>query len=169
MKQTRILRYLLLGGLLIAAPAMAEMKVGFLDVSRVAEESPQYAKARKALQRELDKREKDLRAKAEQLKKLEEKFKRDSAMMKESEVRRLERDILSRQRKLKNARDEYRDELSLRQNDERKKLLRKVAEVVRKIGKEEGFDLILTPEAVAYFDPKIDISDKVLSRLKNNR
>jgi len=169
MKKTRMVQAALLGGLLIAGSAFAEMKVGYLDVTRVAEESPQYAKARKALQRELDQREKDLRAKAEQLQKLEEKFKRDSAVMSESEARRLERDILSRQRKLKNSRDEYRDELSLRQNDERKKLLRKVAEVVRKIGKEEGFDLILTPESVAYFNPKIDISDKVLSRLKNSR
>ncbi len=169
MRKTRILQGLLLGGLLIAGPASAEMKVGFLDVSRVAEESPQYAEARKSLQRELEKRENDLRAKAEQLSKLEEKFKRDSAVMGESELQRLERDILSRQRKLKNSRDEYRDELSLRQNEERKKLLREVAEVVRKIGKEEGFDLILTPESVAYFNPKIDISDKVLSRLKNSR
>jgi outer membrane protein len=167
MSKTRMIQGLLLGGLLMAGSASAEMKIGYLDVTRVAEESPQYINARKSLQRELDKREQDLRAKAEQLKKLEEKFKRDSAVMSESEVRRLERDILSRQRKLKNSRDEYRDELSLRQNEERQKLLRKVAEVVRKIGKDEGFDLILTPESVAYFNPKIDISDKVLARLKD--
>jgi outer membrane protein len=79
----------------------------------------------------------------------------------------LERDILSRQRKLKNARDEYRDELSLRQNEERNKLLRQVSEVVREIGKNEGYDLILT-EGVAYFSKNVDLSDKVLSQLKKN-
>jgi outer membrane protein len=146
--------------------AAAQSKIGYLDLTRVAEESPQYVAARKDLQKELERRENDLRSKAEQLKKLEEKFQRDAAVMSDSEAKRLERDILSRQRKLKNSRDEYRDELSLRQNEERNKLLRQVAEVVRAIGKEEGFDLILTPESVAYFDKKIDISDKVLSRLK---
>ncbi len=159
---------LFLSTLLLAVPATAELKIGYLDLSRVLEESPQYALARKGLQRELDRRESDLRAKAEQLKKLEDKFKRDSKVMSESEVRRLERDILTRQRQLKNSRDEYRDELSLRQNEERKKLLQQVAEVVKKVGKDEGFDLILTPESVAYRHPRVDISDKVLSHMKKN-
>ncbi len=147
--------------------ALAETKVGYLDVTRVAEESPQYADARKSLQKELERRESDLRAKAETLKKLEEKMQRDAAVMSESELKRLERDILSRQRKLKNARDEYRDELSLRQNEERNKLLRQVSEVVREIGKSEGYDLILT-EGVAYFSKNVDLSDKVLSQLEKN-
>jgi outer membrane protein len=151
---------------LLPGLAVAQTKIGYLDLTRVAEESPQYVAARKDLQQELERREADLRSKAEQLQKLEEKFQRDAAVMSDAEVKRLERDIIARQRKLKNSRDEYRDELSLRQNEERNKLLRQVAEVVREIGKEEGFDLILTPESVAYFDKKIDISDKVLSRLK---
>jgi outer membrane protein len=147
--------------------AGADTKVGYLDVTRVAEESPQYVAARKSLQKELERRENDLRGKAEQLQKLEEKLQRDAAVMSESEVQRLERDIIARQRKLKNARDEYRDELSLRQNEERAKLLKQVAEVVREIGKKEGYDLIIT-EGVAYFSKGVDISDKVLSRLKSS-
>ena len=97
--------------------------------------------------------------------KLEDKLKRNGATMSASELKKLERDILSRQRKLKNARDEARDELALRQNEERNKLMRKVAEVVKAIGKEKGFDLILT-DGVAYSSKKVDISDQVLSRLK---
>ncbi len=166
MTKTIGLMSLFLSTLLLASPAVAELKIGYLDLSRVLEDSPQYAAARKSLQKELDRRERDLRAKAEQLKKLEDKFKRDSKVMSEGEARRLERDILTRQRQLKNSRDEYRDELSLRQNEERKKLLQEVAEVVKQIGKDEGFDLILTPESVAYRSPRVDISDKVLSRLK---
>jgi outer membrane protein len=150
---------------LLSGQAAAETKVGYLNVSRVTEESPQYQAARKALQRDLDRREKDLRAKAGKLKKLENKLQRNGATMSASELKKLERDILSRQRKLKNARDEARDELALRQNEERNKLMRQVAEVVKAIGKEKGFDLILT-DGVAYSSKKVDISDQVLSRLK---
>lgn len=155
----------LLGLLLLSGQAVAETKIGYLNVTRVTEESPQYQAARKSLQRELDRREKDLRSKAGKLKRLEEKLQRDGANMKASELKKLERDILSRQRKLKNARDEARDELALRQNEERNKLMRKVAEVVKAIGKEKGFDLILT-EGVAYASKRVDISDQVLARLK---
>ncbi len=156
-----------LGALLLSSPLAAETKIGYLDVARVAEESPQYKAARKDLQRELERRENDLRSKAEQLKKLEEKLQRDSAVMSDSEAKRLERDILSRQRQLKNSRDEYRDELSLRQNEERNKLLREVGEVVKAIGKQEGYDLILT-DGVAYYSKSMDLSDKVLERLKSS-
>ncbi len=159
---------LLLGALLLAAPVSAETKIGYLDLGRVLEDSPQYASARNALKKELDRRERELKSKADQLRKLEEKLKRDAKVMSESEARRLERDILTRQRQLKNTRDEFRDELTLRQNEERKKLLQEVAEVVKKIGKQEGYDLILTPESVAYRNPQLDISDKVLQHLKSS-
>jgi outer membrane protein len=89
--------------------------------------------------------------------------------MSESEARRLERDILSRQRKLGSEKKDHEAEMSLRLNEEREKLYKHISEVVRKIGKDEGFDLILTPQSVAYFNPKIDISDQVLSRLKRSR
>ena len=167
MRRSIALLAVLMGTLFYSAQGAAETKVGYLDVSRVTEESPQYVSARKSLQKELDRRESDLRSKAKKLKKLEEKLQRDAKVMSESELKRLERDIMSRQRKLKNARDEYRDELTLRQNEERNKLLRQVAEVVRTIGKEEGFDLILT-DGVAYASKRVDISDKVAKRLKKS-
>jgi len=145
--------------------AAAELRIGYLDVSRVVEESPQYNRARKSLQRELKRRQNDLNAKAKQLQKLENKLKRDAEVMSAAEAKRLERDILSRRRKLKNAQAEYRDDLALRQNEERTKLLRQVSEVVREIGKKERFDLILT-DGVAFHSKRVDISDRVLQRLK---
>ncbi len=165
MRRTTALFSVLLGLLLLSGQVAAETKLGYLNVSRVTEESPQYRAARKALQRDLDRREKELRAKAGKLKKLEEKLNKGGAKMGALELKKLERDILTRQRKLKNAREEAREELALRQNEERNKLMRKVAEVVKAIGKEKKFDLILT-DGVAYSSKQVDISDQVLSRLK---
>jgi outer membrane protein len=143
----------------------AEVRIGYLDVTRVAEESPQYKAARESLQNELQRRETDLRNTAEQLKNKESQLQRDAAVMSETQMKRAEREVIALRRKLQNSRDEYRDELSLRQNEERTKLLRQVAEVVKEIGKAEQFDLILT-EGVAYASRDVDISDKVLARLK---
>jgi outer membrane protein len=141
------------------------MRIGYLDVTRVAEESPQYQAARRSLQSELERRESDLRRMADQLKGKEEKLQRNSSVMSDAEAKKMEREVILLRRKVQNSRDEYRDELSLRQNEERTKLLRQVAEVVKSIGKEEGYDLILT-EGVAYAGKNVDISDKVLLRLK---
>jgi outer membrane protein len=152
---------------MLSIPALSNAagQIGYLDVTRVAEESPQYQAARQALQGELERREKDLRRMADQLKDKEDKLQRNSAVMSDAESKKIEREIVTLRRKVQNSRDEYRDELSLRQNEERTKLLRQVAEVVKTIGKEETFDLILT-EGVAYASKNVDISDKVLQRLK---
>ena len=165
MRQTTALIGVLVGALCLPGMARAEMKIGYLDVTRVAEESPQYQTARKALQGDLERRESDLRAMAEQLKAKEEKMQRDASVLSDGDAKKMERDVVALRRKLQNSRDEFRDELAMRQNEERAKLLRQVSEVVKSIGKEEGFDLILT-EGVAYYSKTVDVSDRVLARLK---
>jgi len=100
-----------------------------------------------------------------QLKQLEEKLQRDGAVMSESEVKRLERDILSRSRKLKNAQTEFREDLNLRQNEEFKKLRAQIREVIQEVGKSENIDMIMS-DGVVYYSKRIDISDKVLDKLR---
>jgi outer membrane protein len=152
---------LMMSGSLLAE----EYRIAFVNATKVFEESPQYKSARDRLQTEFSRREKELLSSQKQLKKLEEKLQRDGSVMSESEVKRLERDILSRSRKLKNSQTEFREDLNLRQNEEFKKLRQQVREVIQEVGKEEKIDLIVS-DGVVYFSKKIDISDKVLAKLK---
>jgi outer membrane protein len=145
-----------------------EYRIAFVNATKVFEESPQYKKARERLQTEFSRREKDLLASQKQLKQLEEKLQRDGSVMSESEVKRLERDILSRSRKLKNAQTEFREDLNLRQNEEFKKLRQQVREVIQEVGKSENIDLIVS-DGVVYFSKKIDISDRVLEKLRERK
>ncbi|MEN8180284.1 MAG: OmpH family outer membrane protein [Pseudomonadota bacterium] len=151
---------------LMAGMVSAESyRIGFVNATKVFEESDQYKEARDRLQTEFSRREKELLSSQKQLKQLEEKLQRDGTVMSESEVKRLERDILSRSRKLKNAQTEFREDLNLRQNEEFKKLRTQIREVIQEVGKSEGIDLIVS-DGVVYFSKKIDISDLVLSKLK---
>jgi outer membrane protein len=143
----------------------AESRIGFVNATRVFEESQQYKRAKDRLQTEFSRREKDLLSSQKQLKQLEEKLQRDGAVMSESEVKRLERDILSRRRKLKNSQTEFREDLNLRQNEEFKKLRTTIREVIQDVGKSKDFDLIVS-DGVVYFSKRIDISDLVLEKLK---
>jgi outer membrane protein len=156
---------LIIGLFLTGSVVAEEYRIGFVNATKVFEESPQYKDARERLQTEFSRREKDLLASQKQLKQLEEKLQRDGSVMSESEAKRLERDILSRSRKLKNAQTEFREDLNLRQNEEFKKLRQQVREVIREVGKSEKIDLIVS-DGVVYFSQKIDISDKVLEKLR---
>ena len=166
MKKSGLLIFALLCFVSLAGSVSAEAyRIGFVNATRVFEESEQYKDAKSRLETEFTRREKDLLAEQKQLKQLEEKLQRDGSVMSESEVKRLERDILSRSRKLKNAQTEFREDLNLRQNEEFKKLRAQIREVVQEVGKAEGIDLIVS-DGVVYYSKRIDISDKVLEKLK---
>lgn len=149
----------------LTGAAAAEIRIGVVDANKIVEKSPQYAAVRKSLENEFKRRNQDLVAKQKRLKTLEEKLARDGAVMSAAEVKRLEKDIRTRRRKLKAASDEYREDLNLRRNEEFNKLLRQVSEVVHQLAKDEKIDLILS-EGVVYASDKINLTEKVLKRLK---
>jgi outer membrane protein len=85
--------------------------------------------------------------------------------MSENEMQRLKNDIRSRSRKLKYAQDEFQEDVALRKNELRTKLAKQVQEVVVELAKELEIDLVVS-EGLVYYSPRIDISDKVIERLK---
>ncbi|WP_420825684.1 OmpH family outer membrane protein [Thiocystis minor] len=156
---------LVLTGFVYQASAAPDYRIAVVDPNRVVEQSPQYEAARDSLQREVEDRERALRDQQEQISSLQSKLERDGALMSESEIQRLQNDIRSRSRKLKYARDEFQEDFALRQNELRAKLGRQVKEVIVELAKEQKIDLIIS-EGLVYSDPRIDISDLVIERLK---
>jgi len=165
----RSLIVLLAAGLLsVGSAAVAEpTQIGYVDAEKVLKESPQFQAVTKALESEFSRRERVLLGKQKELKQLEDKLDRDSKIMSSSERNRLEKDILSRRRTLKNEAAAFREDLSLRQNEEFNKLRRKVLEVVAEVAKAQRIDVVLG--VVVYASRRIDISDKVLERLKKDK
>lgn len=155
-----------LGPLVFAQGAFAaDNRIAVVDPNRVVEQSPQYAAAGEALQREVEERERLLRDQQEQITALQGRLEREGALMSESEMQRLQNDIRSRSRKLKYARDEFQEDFALRQNELRTKLAVQVREVVIEVAKELNIDLVVS-EGIVYFSPRIDISEQVIERLK---
>ncbi|NOX76005.1 MAG: OmpH family outer membrane protein [Gammaproteobacteria bacterium] len=143
----------------------AEFKIGFVNAPRVLEEAPQAEAARDRLEKEFSPRDKKLVASQKDMRDLEDKLTRDGAIMSESERRKLERDIISRKRELKRGQDEFREDLNIRRNEAFDKLRRRVFEVISDIAKKQNYDLVLS-DGVVYSSDRVDISDQVLGRLK---
>jgi outer membrane protein len=143
----------------------ADYKIAVVNPNRVVELSPQYDAAGKALQGEVEERERDLRKQQEQIGELKHKLDREGALMSENEIQRLQNDIRSRTRKLKYAQDEFQEDFALRQSELRTKLAKQVQEVVIELAKEQGIDLVIS-DGLVYYSPRMDISDQVVERLK---
>ena len=143
----------------------AELKIGFVNAAKVLEQAPQADAARAALEKEFSPRDKSLLESQKETRNLESRLTRDGAIMSESERRKLERDIVSRKRDIKREQEEFREDLNIRRNESFDKLRRRVYEVIVDISKKEKYDLVVS-DGVVYADNRIDITDKVVARLK---
>jgi outer membrane protein len=151
--------------LLASGSAVAATKVGYVEVSRVLQASPQVKAIKERIRKEFARRDDQLVAEQKKLKKLKEKLNRDAAIMSEAETKRLERDIIARTRKLKNAQSEFQEDLALRQNEELSKLRKVISEVVIKVAKRGGYDMILE-SGVVWATDKVNITSQVIKELK---
>ncbi len=142
-----------------------DLKLGVVDIARVLEESPQAEKARTALQEEFTPREQRLVDTQKKIHSLEEQLERDAAIMSESERSKLQRNILSKKRDFKRNQEEFRDDLNFKRNEILEKLQRDLIGSIRDYAKAEGFD-ILFAEGVIYANDSINITEKVLEKLK---
>ena len=140
-------------------------KIGAVNAIRVLEKSPQADTARKMIEEEFSPRDKELIAEQKNIKDLEDKFKKDRAIMSEQESSKLERDIISKKRDLKRKQDEFREDLNYRRNEEMVKIQKQIIKSIQQVAKDNNYDLVLS-EGVLFASPKIDMSGLVIEYLK---
>lgn len=154
-----------LGVALASGANAAGLKVGYVNAIKVIEQAPQGEAAFKKLQAEFGPRDKQIVAMQENIKKIEEDLEKNALVMKESDRRDKERDLLVLKRDLRRATQEFREDYNMRRNEELAALQRMVTKVIVELAKQENYDLILA-EGTIYASNAIDITDKVLEKLK---
>ena len=140
-------------------------KIGAVNAIRVLEKSPQADSARKMIEDEFTSRDKELIAEQKKIKELEDKFKKDRAILSEQESSKLERDIISKKRDLKRKQDEFREDLNYRPNEEMVKIQKQIIESIQQVAEDNKYDLVLS-EGVLYASPKVDMTGLVIEYLK---
>lgn len=165
MLQNKIVHALLIALLLAAAPAQAaDLKIGYVDAIKLVEEAPQGEAALKKLEREFGKREKSMIAKRDRARKLQSDLDKNALVLKATERDEKAQQLRDLKRDLAREQQEFREDYSLRRNEELGKLQKVVTDVIVDIAKKEGYDLIV--QNAVYFSPKIDLTKKVLKKLK---
>jgi len=152
-------------GLLIAAQAaMAETKIGVVNIPLLMANAPQAAEAKKRLEQEFSPKDKQLVALGKAISKLETKLSRDAVTMSDKEKRNLERDIVSKRREAQRAQQEFKEDFSIRRNEELGKMQNRIREAVKALAEEGKYDLLLT-EGVIHASKKVDVTNKVQEKL----
>ncbi len=154
----------LLGSLLLAAPALAqEFRLGFVSLDRIIKEAVPAKNAQAKLEQEFSKREKDLQGQGADIKKKAEELERDAPALSESQRASRQKQLVELDRDFQRKRREFQEDLNARRNEELQQVFERANRVVKQVADAEKYDLILQ-EAV-YVNPRHDITDKVIKAL----
>lgn len=154
------------GGLGAAeAGAPAPIKVGVFDPSRVFEQSEVGKKMRADIDALTQKKRSEVQSKEDEVKGLQDKLKQEEASL--SDEKRGERERILQQKglELKRLRDDATREVQAQVNDVEEKFQKQVITIIEKLGREEGYTLILDRNSVAYSSSLVDITEQIVTRL----
>jgi outer membrane protein len=163
MKCKQLALSLVLASAMIALPAVANTKIGFVNTEKLLREAPLSVSAQKKLEREFAARDQELQKLAKQARDLQAQLDKDGVTMSETERKNKERDLGNLNRDLQRQGREFREDLNLRRNEELGQIQERARKAIQDIARAEKFDLIV--EQAVYVDPKSDITDKVMKAL----
>jgi outer membrane protein len=142
-----------------------ELKIGVVNSDRILRDSQPARAAMQKLEGEFAKRDKDLQEMGARLKTSAERFEKDGPVMSEADRVRRQRELAEMDREFQRKQREFREDFNQRRNEELQALLERTNRIIRQIAEQEKFDLIIQ-EAV-YFNPRIDMTERVLRALNN--
>ncbi|RMD60328.1 MAG: OmpH family outer membrane protein [Nitrospirae bacterium] len=151
-----------------------EQKIGYVNIFKALNESKKGKEAKAKLEqmrkeklKEIEKKRKDIESLKEELIKQSSVLSEGSRKDKQLKLEKLERDY-------KRAYKDAQYELNRKEMELTSKILKEIREVVREIGKEGSYTIILTDIPISnlsesgglllYIDKKIDITDEVIKR-----
>jgi outer membrane protein len=158
---------MLAAGLLLAVPAgaaLAQGKIGVVQIERIVRDSAPALRAQKKLEAEFSKREAELRKVSEQLKRMQDELEKEGVTMSETQRRNKEREFGEQSRDFQRRQREYQEDVNQRRNEELAQVIDQANRIIRQIATDEKYDIIF--QEAAYANPRIDITDKVIKAME---
>lgn len=146
-----------------SAQAPVPTRIGYVDMKRLLDNAPQVVAGRRKLEREFATRDSALKADEQRLAELH----RKQATLAKDDADALQREIDALDRSIKRSRDTLRADLKTRSDQELDKSWREINDAVVEFARDQGYDLIV-PSPVVYASPKVDVTDRVLERLRRS-
>lgn len=151
----------LLGSALVSTSAMAEQKIGVVDMQSIFQNMPQAAEMQNSIQEEFKEQIDEVQLLQSEGQVFGARLQRDAATMSDAEKEELISKIENIQRQLQEKGQPLQRAIQERQNQERNKLLGLIKTAIDTVAAKQGYDLVLTSGSVAYVNEKHDISGEV--------
>nr|WP_226813629.1 OmpH family outer membrane protein [Candidatus Profftia lariciata] len=155
-------------GISLASPVTAtvDSKIAIVKISSIFQQLPQRATIAKQLEQEFHSRTIDLQKQERELQSKIQKLQHDSSIMKDNDRNKMEKDIIAQRDAFFQKAQSFEQDNHRRQAEENNKLLTRIQNAVSNVAKDQGYDLVLDANAVAYSGSFHDITAQVLKQVK---
>ena len=142
-----------------------DVKIGFVNATRLMNEIPQATNLKEKLQLEFAPRDKKISDMQTDLKKLEDTRSKNAPLLTEENRSNLDHDILKLTRDIRRSREEYLEDLNIRRNEGLGVLQKLVTEAINSFAKSNNYDFIFS-SSVLFASNRVDLTDKLIVYLK---
>lgn len=160
-----MVRGIVKGWLVIFFPLMVQAevkKIGYVDMQQVLLKSKAGREAKAILDKEKEEKKANLDKMKEEIEKMQADINRQSLVLSEDRRKKMEDELAIKKQNFLKVLQDYELELQKKDEEYTQKILKDVEKVIYKIGKTEGYDLILEKSAVLYAPENLDMTDKVI-------
>jgi outer membrane protein len=153
---------------IFGAIALADIKIGYIDLQKAIQTTTVGKKAKAELQGEFDKRKKDIEKKETDIKKLTEDLEKKKAVLAEDALAKKQSEIQEEMMKYRELVGKNQLEIQKKEHDLTAPILEKLRNLIDKMAKTEGYSVILekNEQSVLWVKGDLDITEKVVSEFE---
>lgn len=154
----------LIAMLLLAGPAFSETKIAYVDLQKALNLSKAGVAAKNQIASQVKKYEAEFKTKQEELQKLKTELEKQAVLLSDSAKAQKERDFQQNVKELQRFQKDVKEDLQQKDADATKLILNKLFEILQKIGKEGGYQMVIEKNegAVIYADETVDLTDELI-------
>ena len=154
--------------LLISSNLLAEpsAKIVYVDIQKALELTKSGQKVQKEFKTEVDSEQKNIDKKKTEYEALKESIEKQKSSLNENAVREKEDSLISMEKELKRSFQDSQEKLRRKNATLVGDLIKKMRELIEKMGKEEGYQMVLERNAqgIVFADSSLDITDAVVKK-----
>lgn len=155
--------------LAVPSAALAQTKLGYVDLQRALTESSAGKRARNKFKGEVDKLQSRLQRQKDDIERLKEQLEKKASVMKASEREEMEDDF---RRKMRDFEREYKDsqaDLQKKDADLTGRILRDLQKIIQEHGEREGYTMIVEMSSLLYAGKELDLTDRIIEEYDKSK
>ncbi len=151
--------------LLWGSAALADdAKLGYVDMQRALNETEDGRKAKAALKKVFDQKQKELDEQQQQLKKDADDLEKKRTLLPPDKVREKEAELAGRAQKVQQTYLRHQQDLSGKEQEATAKIFERMQKIIARIAASENFSMILDKSALVFAKPHLDLTNELIRR-----